>query len=135
MQLDLFELRSPDFPGERLVACRNEQLAKLRAYKREQLLAATELGLEEIQTSVSAGKLAGKDKIGVRIGKIINKYKAAKHFDLDIEDAAFSYRRKHDGIASDPPPSGRSRASVHLPVHAGLLCRIGFAPRLARTAR
>lgn len=78
LQLDLFdernllELSSPDFPGERLVACRNGQLAKLRAHKREELLAATEINLEKIKASVVAGKLAGKDKIGVRIGKMIN---------------------------------------------------------------
>lgn len=103
---NLFELSSPDFPGERLVACRNGQLAKLRTYKREELLAATELSLEAVKASVAAGKLAGKDKIGVRIGKIINKYKVAKHFDLTIEDAAFSYQRKHDGIAAEAALDG-----------------------------
>lgn len=105
-QRNLFELSSPDFPGERLVACRNGKLAKLRAGKREQLLAATELSLDVIKASVAAGKLAGKDKIGVRIGKIINKYKVAKHFDLNIEDAAFTYQRKHDGIAAEAALDG-----------------------------
>jgi transposase len=112
LQLDLFdernllELSSPDFPGERLVACRNPQLAKLRTHKREELLAATEVNLEKIKVSVAAAKLAGKDKIGVRVGKIINQYKVAKHFDLHIEDAAFAFERKHDCIATEAALDG-----------------------------
>lgn len=112
LQLDLFdecnllELSSPDFPGERLVACRNLQLSKLRAHKREQLLAATEINLNKIKASVTAAKLAGKDKIGVRVGKIINQYKVAKHFELHIEDAAFAFERKHDSIAAEAALDG-----------------------------
>lgn len=112
LQLDLFdernllELSSPDFPGERLVACRNLQLSKLRAHKREELLAATEINLNKIKASVTAAKLAGKDKIGVRVGKIINQYKVAKHFELHIEDAAFAFERKHDGIAPEAALDG-----------------------------
>src|ERR1019366_10144437 len=74
LQLDLFdernllELSSPDYPGERLVACRNPELAKLRAHKREELLCATENNLEKIKARVVAGKLTGQDKIGVRVG-------------------------------------------------------------------
>ena len=74
-QRNLVELESPDCPGERLVACRNDALAKLRAHKREELLKATEASLLEIKASVDAAKLKGQDKIGVRVGKIINKYK------------------------------------------------------------
>ncbi len=112
LQLDLFDernliaLSSPDFPGERLVACRNPQLAKLRAHKREELLTATEASLEKIKLSVIAGKLTGKDKIGVRAGKLVNQYKVAKHFELDIEDAAFSFQRKEDGIAAEASLDG-----------------------------
>jgi transposase len=112
LQLDLFdernllELSSPDFPGERLVACRNPQLAKLRSHKRQELLAATEVNLEKIQITVAAGKLAGQDKIGVRVGKVINQYKVAKHFELTIENAAFSFRRKRDSIDAEAALDG-----------------------------
>ena len=79
LQLDLFdernllELSSPDYPGERLVACRNVQLAKLRAHKRLELLAATERNLDKIKARVDAGKLAGQDAIGVCVGKVLNR--------------------------------------------------------------
>jgi hypothetical protein len=104
LQLDLFdernllELSSPDYPGERLVACRNLQLAKLRAHKRLELLAATASKLDAIKARVDAGKLVGQDKIGVCVGKVINQYKVAKHFELSIDDHAFTFVRKHDSI-------------------------------------
>jgi len=103
---NLFELSAPDYPGERLVACRNAQLAKLRAHKREALLCATEKSLAKIKASVSAAKLAGKDNIGVRVGKIINQYKVAKHFELVIGDTAFSCQRKPDSIAAEAALDG-----------------------------
>jgi transposase len=112
LQMDLFdernllELSSPDYPGERLVACRNEALARLRAHKREELLAATERNLEKIKARVDAGKLSGQDAIGVRVGKIINQYKVAKHFDLSIDDAALSWARKQDSLASEAALDG-----------------------------
>jgi hypothetical protein len=75
---NLLELRSPEYPGERLVACRNPQLAKLRAHKREELLCATQMCLEKIKLRVDAAKLAGQDAIGVRVGVIgcVNPYKS-----------------------------------------------------------
>ena len=103
---NLFELSAPDYPGERLVACRNAQLAKLRAHKREELLCATENSLARIKARVDAGKLAGKDNIGVRVGKIINQYKVAKHFELVIGDTAFSFARKPDSIAAEAALDG-----------------------------
>lgn len=103
---NLLEITSPDYPGERLMACRNEALARLRAYKREELLCATERSLAEIKTRVEAGKLSGKDNIGVRVGKIVNKYKVAKHFELSIDDAALSWARKADSIASEAALDG-----------------------------
>ena len=103
---NLFEFSAPDYPGERLVACRNAQLAKLRAHKREELLCATEKNLDKIKAGVSAAKLAGKDNIGVRVGKIINQYKVAKHFELVIGDAAFSFARKPDSIAAEAALDG-----------------------------
>ena len=103
---NLLELSSPDYPGERLVACRNGALAKLRAHKREALLVATEGALEKIKLRVDAGKLVGQDKIGLRVGKIINKYKVAKHFELSIADAAVSWARKSEHIASEAALDG-----------------------------
>ena len=103
---NLLELSSPDYPGERLVACRNPELAKLRAHKREELLAATEKNLEKIRARVDAGKLAGQDEIGLRVGKVINQYKVAKHFELAIGERAFSFARKPDGIAAEAALDG-----------------------------
>jgi len=112
LQLDLFdernllELSSPDYPGELLVACRNVQLAKLRAHKRLELLAATERNLDKIKARVDAGRLAGQDAIGVCVGKVINQYKVAKHFELNIGDDSFSHARKHEGIAVEAALDG-----------------------------
>ena len=112
LQMDLFdernllEISSPDYPGERLVACRNGALAKLRAHKREDLLAATERNLDKIKARVDAGKLGGQDAIGLRVGKIINQYKVAKHFELSISDAAVSWTRKSDRIAAEAALDG-----------------------------
>lgn len=112
LQLDLFdernllELSSPDYPGERLVACRNPELAKLRTHKREALLAATEASLGKIKARVDAGKLAGRDEIGLRVGKVINQYKVAKHFELAIGDESFTFARKLDAIAAEAALDG-----------------------------
>jgi transposase len=103
---NLFEFTHPDFPGERLIACRNPALAKLRAHKRQDMLQATEKDLEKIVARVETGRLAGQDDIGVRVGKIINKYKMAKHFDLDIKNDAFSFQRKSDSIAAETALDG-----------------------------
>ncbi len=112
LQLDLFdernllELHSPEYPGERLVACRNPELAKLRSHKREELLAATERNLDKIKARVDAGKLAGQDEIGLRVGKIINQYKMAKHFELTIGEKTFSFARRHEAIAAEAALDG-----------------------------
>src|SRR3990167_8013535 len=112
LQLDLFdecnllELSSPDYPGERLVACRNPELAKLRTHKRDEMLAATERNLDKIKARVDSGKLAAPDEIGLRVGKIINQYKMAKHFELAIGDNAFTFARKSDGIAAEAALDG-----------------------------
>ena len=90
---NLLELSSPDYPGERLVACRNPELARLRTHKREELLCATELNLTKIKAQVDATKLSGRDKIGLRVGKVVNQYKVAKHFELTIGDNAFTFAR------------------------------------------
>lgn len=103
---NLLELGSPDYPGERLVACRNPQLAKLRTHKREELLAATENNLQKIKARVDAGKLVGRDEIGLRVGKVINQYKMAKHFELVIGDNTFIFSRKSEGIAAEAALDG-----------------------------
>jgi transposase len=81
-------------------------LAKLRTHKRQDLLAATEKDLAQVQAMVEAGKLKGQDKIGVRIGRVINKYKVAKHFVLDIQDSSFAYKRNHGTIAKEAALDG-----------------------------
>jgi transposase len=103
---DLLELSSPDYPGERLVACRNPELAKLRTHKREELLAATEASLERIKARVDALKLVGRDEIGLRVGKVVNQYKMAKHFELVIGDNTFTFARKTDAIAAEAALDG-----------------------------
>jgi transposase len=103
---NLIEIASPQYPGERLVACRNPQLAALRAHKREELLAATEKNLAAIKERVSAGRLKGADAIGLRVGKVVNKYKVAKHFELRITDASFSFVRKHEAIVAEAALDG-----------------------------
>jgi len=112
LQLDLFdernllELSSPDYPGERLVACRNAELAKLRTHKREELLVATQNALDKIKARVDAGKLAGRDEIGLRVGKVINQHKVAKHFELLIGETTFTFARKVDNIAAEAALDG-----------------------------
>jgi transposase len=103
---NLVELSSPEYPGERLVACRNPELAKLRAHKREDLLAATERGLQAIKARVDAGKLRGSDEIGVRVGKVINRYKVAKHFELSIAERSFTFARKLEAITAEAALDG-----------------------------
>jgi transposase len=103
---NLLEISSPDFPGERLVACRNPQLAKLRGHTRNDLLLATQKSLDKIKLRVDAGKLVGKDKIGVAVGKVVNQYKVAKHFELDITDSSLSFTRRADNIALEAALDG-----------------------------
>ena len=87
----LFEFSHPDYCGERLVACRNPALAEQRAYKRQQLLEATARELDKVRRMVENNKLQGKAEIGVRVGRVVNQYKVAKHFDLTIEDGRFVF--------------------------------------------
>ena len=103
---DLAEITSPDFPGERLVCCRNPVLAEERARKRQDLLAATEDDLGKIAARVAAGRLKDPDKIGVQAGKIINKRKVAKHFILDIAEGRLSWQRDQPSIAAEAATDG-----------------------------
>jgi hypothetical protein len=114
LQLTLFDednlaqITHPDYPGERLVCCRNPALADQRARKRQDLLAATEKELDTIAAAArrNTRPLRGKDKIGLRVGKVINRYKMAKHFDLHITDESFSYTRKTEQIAAEAALDG-----------------------------
>lgn len=103
---NLFELTHDDYPGERLMACRNPDLAARRAHKRESLLAATEAELGKVVASVDAGRLRGAAKIGLRVGKLIGRYKMAKHFLLDITEGAFTFQRDEAGIRDEAALDG-----------------------------
>jgi hypothetical protein len=105
-QQDLAEIISDDYPGERLIACRNPVLAAERARKREDLLAATEKLLAPIQARVAAGKLAGAGPIGVEVGKVISKYKAAKHFGVAITDTSLAVTRRQAQIDTEAALDG-----------------------------
>jgi transposase len=103
---NLFEFSHPDFPGERLMACRNVDLGKLRAHKREALLAATEKELEKVHARIERGALTGRDQIGIRVGKVLNKYKVGKHFVLSIEEAHFQFQRLEAQIGAEAALDG-----------------------------
>ena len=105
---DLVEIRSDAYPGERLMVCRNPLLAEERARKRDELLQATEALLEPIVAATKREKwrLKGQDKIGVRVGKVVGKYKMAKHFELEIEEDSFGYRRTPESIAAEAALDG-----------------------------
>ena len=98
---DLAEITSGDFPGERLIACRNPALAGERARKREDLLQATEKLLAPLIARVSAGRLAGAAAISAKVGEVINKYKMAKHFDVAITDHSLAAGRKQGQIEDE----------------------------------
>ncbi len=100
-QRNLAEIASPKFPGERLVVCKNPALAQDRARTREELLLATERELDKVVAAGQAGRLKAKDRTGLRVGKIIGRYKVGKHFKLDISDHRFNYQRDVEGIVSE----------------------------------
>jgi transposase len=103
---NLFEFTHADYPGERLVACRNPELAKRRAHKRQALLEATVALLEPIRLRVAAGRLKGQDRIGLCVGKVLNRYKVGKHFDLVIGDASFEYTINEARVAQEATLDG-----------------------------
>ena len=105
-QQDLAEITSDDFPGERLIACRNPVLAADRARKREDLLAATEKLLAPLIARVQAGRLAGAAEIGIEVGKVINTYKTGKHFAVTITDDNLTVARKQDQITAEAALDG-----------------------------
>ena len=103
---DLAEITHPDYPGERLIACRNPALAAERARKRQDLLAATEKLLAAIANRVTAGTLRGAGKIGEAVGTAIGKYKMGKHFRREITDTHFTYERDRDRITAEAALDG-----------------------------
>jgi hypothetical protein len=107
-QADLAEITSPDFPGERLVACKNPFLEAERARKRESLLAATEVGLGKIAAACARTRapLRGQDKIAVRADRVLSRRKVAKHFTIEITDNSIRYTRDQDSIAAEAKLDG-----------------------------
>lgn len=103
---NLFELSHPDYPGERLIACRNPELARLRAHKRQSLLDATAKELEKVRGMVARKRLRGQDAIGVRVGRVIDKYKVAKHFALTIDDERFDFQIREEDVSAEAALDG-----------------------------
>jgi len=98
---NLFELKHPDFPGERLIACRNVELAYRRAMKRESLLKATVKELDKVRGMVWRGRLSGKKEIDAAVCGILKKYRIGKHFDLDIREDGFKYKVNEDALIAE----------------------------------
>ena len=105
-QQDLAEIVHPDYPGERLIACRNPALAAERARKRADLLGASEDLLAPIVNAVAEGRLVGAAAIGLRVGKVVDKYKMAKHFDIAITDTTLSITRRQAAIDAEAALDG-----------------------------
>ena len=126
LQLSLFDQRDiaaillPDDPGERLIVCRNPELARERARKREDLLRATERDLAAIETAVGRRRrpLRGKAAIGIRVGAVLDRHKMAKHFELAIGDDHFRFARKDDAIAAEGALDGIYVVRTSLPAAA-----------------
>jgi Transposase DDE domain len=116
-QQDLAEIASPDYPGERLIVCRNPAEAAERTRKRADLLAATESLVAPIIARVQAGKLAGADKTGIAVGKVINKYKMGKHFDVAITATTLAVTRKQDQIDAEAALDGFYVLRTPVPAH------------------
>jgi hypothetical protein len=117
---DMASITSPDFPGERLIVCRNRALAVERARKREDLLAATERDLARIAAAVARKRepLRGTAEIGLEVGAVLNKHKMAKHFTLDIADTHFGFARKIEQIAAEAALDGIYVVRTSLPATA-----------------
>jgi len=107
-EMDMAEITSPNYPDQRLIVCRNPLLAALRRHKRQELLEATERDLAKVVTAVTrtSRPLRGADKIGLRVGRIINRHKVAKHFAVHIDDDSLTYERKDEQIAAEAALDG-----------------------------
>jgi len=105
-QANLAEITSGDYPGERLIVCRNPLVAQERARKRSELLDATERGLQDIAQRVERGTLTGADQIGLAVGPALKRYKVRKHFDVQITDSTFAWTRKTEQIEAEAALDG-----------------------------
>ncbi|HEY8717697.1 MAG TPA: IS1634 family transposase [Pengzhenrongella sp.] len=105
-QVNLAEITHPNYPGERLIACRNPALAQERARKRLALLESTDTQLSKITAAVAAGRLAGAGKVGIRVGKVIGRYKMAKHYTLTITEDTLAFTRNQDAITAEAALDG-----------------------------
>jgi hypothetical protein len=144
LQMSLFDERdmaaitSPDYPGERLIVCRNPDLARERTRKRQDLLAATEADLAVIAAAVGRARnpLRGEAEIALKVGAVVNRYKMAKHFDLVITDASFSFHRKTAAIAAEAALDGIYVVRTNLPKKAlDDAATVGAYKSLARVER
>jgi hypothetical protein len=115
-QQDLAEIAHPDFPDERFIACRNPALAQERARKRQDLLAATEKLFAPIITAVAQGRLRGEDQIGLKLGKVLSKYKMAKHFTITITDTSLAITRDQTAIDAEAALDGIYVIRTSVPV-------------------
>jgi hypothetical protein len=102
----LYEMEHPDYPGERLVVCRNPLVGERRAAVRESLIEATTKELEAVRGRVERGTLVGKDKIGLRVGRVVNRYHVAKHFDLEVGEETFTFRVNAERVAAEAALDG-----------------------------
>ena len=109
---NLFELAHPDFPSERLVACRNPELAARRAAKRTSLLAATVKELETVRRMVERGRLRGQEQITVRAEKVLGQYKIGKYYTLEMRDDSFDYTVDREALAADVNARSRGRSEL-----------------------
>jgi len=116
-QRDMAAITSPDYPGERLIVCRNPDLARERTRKREDLLAATEADLAGIAAAVRRARnpLRGEAEIALKVGAVVNRHKVAKHFELSIGEASFSFHRKTEAIAAEAALDGIYVVRTNLP--------------------
>ena len=117
---DLAEIESPDYPGERLIVCKNHALTEERRRKRHELLDATERDLRKIQDRIQSKRkpLRGRDEIGVAVGKVVDRHKVAKHFDIAITEDALSFERKQAAIAKEAALDGFYVLRTNVPAQA-----------------
>ncbi|MBO0717891.1 MAG: IS1634 family transposase [Rhizobiales bacterium] len=137
-QRDMAAITSPDYPGERLIVCRNPDLARERTRKREDLLAATEADLAVIAAAVQRARnpLRGEATIAFKVGAVVNRHKVAKHFELVIGEASFSFHRKIEAIAAEAALDGIYVVRTNLPKKLlGDAATVGAYKSLAQVER
>ena len=137
-QRDMAAVTSPDYPGERLIVCRNPDLARERSRKRQDLLAATEADLAVIAAAVrrSRNPLRGETEIALKVGAVVNRHKMAKHFDLVITQTSLSFHRKAAAIAAEEALDGIYVVRTNLPKKAlNDAAAVGAYKSLARVER